>query len=153
MIQIILPSHWCRRNLNSSCNAVAPVDILPDGTPCFQGFCNKGMCEKTSQDIVRIWDFIDEISMSSFLKFLKDNVVGTVIVISLIFWVPISCLISWIDRKRAEEDAADWEWKRTDELIHPNDKRRIIHMRVPKKHSLDPATPEHLGHRPVPHNH
>jgi hypothetical protein len=26
----------CRRNLNSSCNAVAPVDILPDGTPCFQ---------------------------------------------------------------------------------------------------------------------
>ena len=143
----------CRRNLNSSCNAVAPVDILPDGTPCFQGFCNKGLCEKTSQDIVRIWDFIDEISMSSFLKFLKDNVVGTVIVISLIFWIPISCLISWVDRKRAEEDAADWEWKRTDELIHPHDKRRIIHMRVPKKHSLEPSTPEHLVHRNVPHNH
>ena len=64
--------------------------------------------------------------MSSFLKFLKDNVVGTVIVVSLVFWVPISCLISWIDRKRAEEDAADWEW--TDEL-------------------------EHLVHRPVQHNH
>lgn len=83
----------CRRNLNSSCNAVAPVDILPDGTPCFQGFCNKGTCEKTSQDIVRIWDFIDDISISSFLKFLKDNVVGTVIIVSLLFWVPISCLV------------------------------------------------------------
>ena len=91
--------------------------------------------------------------MSSFLKFHKNNVVGTVIVVSLVFWVPISCLIPWIDRKRAEEDAAEWEWKRTDELIHPNDKRRIIHMRVPKKHSLDPATPEHLVHRPVQHNH
>ena len=27
----------CRRTLNSSCNAVKPEDILPDGTPCFQG--------------------------------------------------------------------------------------------------------------------
>merc|ERR1711899_708929 len=143
----------CRRNLNSSCNAVAPVDILPDGTPCFQGFCNKGQCEKTNQDIVRIWDFIDDISISTVLKFLKDNVVGTVIIVSLLFWIPISCLISWIDRKRAEEDAADWEWKRTDELVHPHDKRRIIHMRVAKKHSLEPGTPEHLVHRSVPHNH
>ena len=43
--------------------------------------------------------------------------------------------------------------QKTDELIHPNDKRRIIHMRVPKKHSLDPTTPEHLVHRNVQHNH
>ena len=28
-------------------------------------------------------------------------------------------LCSWLDRRRAEEDEADWEWKRTDELIHP----------------------------------
>jgi len=140
----------CRRNLNSSCNAVAPVDILPDGTPCFQGFCNKGHCEKTNQDIVRIWDFIDDISISTVLKFLKDNVVGAVIFISLLFWVPISCLVSWVDRRRAEEDAADWEWRRRDELIHPNDKRRIIHMRVPKRNSTEQVTPEHrpdLVHR------
>merc|ERR1711899_272762 len=140
----------CRRNLNSSCNAVAPVDILPDGTPCFQGFCNKGQCEKTNQDIVRIWDFIDDISISTVLKFLKDNVVGTVIIVSLLFWIPISCLVSWVDRKRAEQDAADWEWRRQDELIHPHDKRRIIHMRVPKRNTTDTMTPEHradLVHR------
>ena len=140
----------CRRNLNSSCNAVAPVDILPDGTPCFQGFCNKGQCEKTNQDIVRIWDFIDDISISTVLKFLKDNVVGTVIIVSLLFWIPISCLVSWVDRKRAEQDAADWEWRRQDELIHPHDKRRIIHMRVPKRNTSDTMTPEHraeLVHR------
>eukprot|EP00090_Calanus_glacialis_P001990 TRINITY_DN11492_c0_g1_i2.p1 TRINITY_DN11492_c0_g1~~TRINITY_DN11492_c0_g1_i2.p1 ORF type:complete len:743 (-),score=116.88 TRINITY_DN11492_c0_g1_i2:702-2930(-) len=140
----------CRRNLNSSCNAVAPVDILPDGTPCFQGFCNKGHCEKTNQDIVRIWDFIDDISISTVLKFLKDNVVGAVIFISLLFWIPISCLVSWVDRRRNEEDAADWEWRRRDELIHPNDKRRIIHMRVPKRNTTEQVTPEHrpdLVHR------
>ena len=126
----------CRRNLNSSCNAVKPVDILPDGTPCFQGFCHQGQCEKSNPDhIVRIIDIFKDISITSILKFLKDNVVGTVIFVSLLFWIPISCLISWVDRKRAEQDAKDWEWRRQDELIHPEDKRRVIHMRVPKRNN------------------
>jgi hypothetical protein len=56
------------------------------------------------QDVVeRIWDFIDDFNLNSILKFLKDNIVGTVVVISLLFWIPISCLISYIDRKRAEK--------------------------------------------------
>merc|ERR1711872_883176 len=59
-------------------------------------------------------------------------------------WIPISCLISWVDRKRADQDAKDWEWRRQDELIHPEDKRRIIHMRVPKRNlTAEKATPEH----------
>jgi disintegrin and metalloproteinase domain-containing protein 17 len=56
------------------------------------------------QDVVeRIWDFIDDFNLNSILKFLKDNIVGTVVVISLLFWIPISCLISYVDRKRAEK--------------------------------------------------
>ena len=162
----------CRRNLNSSCNAVAPVDILPDGTPCFQGFCHLGQCEKSNPDhIVRIIDIFKDISLTSILKFLKDNVVGTVIFVSLLFWVPLSCLISWVDRKRADQAAADWEWRRQDELIHPSDKRRIIHLRVPKRNNsttaagggggtggsggggMEQQTPEHrdLVHRNVVH--
>jgi hypothetical protein len=31
----------CRMNLNDTCFPVDPQDILPDGTPCIQGFCNK----------------------------------------------------------------------------------------------------------------
>ena len=34
----------------------------------------------------------------------QDNLVGTVVVISLLIWIPISCLISWVDRQRAERD-------------------------------------------------
>ena len=34
----------------------------------------------------------------------QDNLVGTVVIISLLIWIPISCLISWIDRQRAERD-------------------------------------------------
>jgi len=132
----------CRRNLNSTCfpimDEAGARDPLKDGTPCYQGSCNKGNCERTMQDVVeRIWDFIDDFNINSVLKFLKDNVVGTVVVISLIFWVPISCLISYVDKKRAKKDEEEWEWRRRDELIHPSDRRRIIHVRVPRRSSND----------------
>ena len=106
----------CRKHLNTTCIAESPVDILPDGTPCFQGFCHKGECEKTSQESIHIWDVFNDISIGTVimiiifqiektlrhtninkvLKFLKDNVVGTVIFVSLLFWVPLSCLVSWV---------------------------------------------------------
>lgn len=28
-------------SLNETCFPIDPQDILPDGTPCIQGFCNK----------------------------------------------------------------------------------------------------------------
>lgn len=31
----------CRMSLNETCFPIDPQDILPDGTPCIQGFCNK----------------------------------------------------------------------------------------------------------------
>ena len=33
-----------------------------------------------------------------------------------------------------QQDEEEWEWKRRDELIHPSDRRRIIHVRVPRRH-------------------
>lgn len=140
----------CRRNLNSTCfpiiDARGRADRLPDGTPCYQGFCNMGQCERTMQDVVeRIWDFIDDFNLNSVLKFFKDNIVGAVVIISLLFWVPISCLISYVDRKRAEKDEEEWEWKRTDELIHPSDRRRIIHVRVPRRNQAPPDGPYSSG--------
>jgi len=41
------------------------ADRLPDGTPCYQGFCNMGQCERTMQDVVeRIWDFIGDFNLN-----------------------------------------------------------------------------------------
>lgn len=31
----------CRMSMNETCFPVDQQDILPDGTPCIQGFCNK----------------------------------------------------------------------------------------------------------------
>jgi len=81
-------------------------------------------------------------TLNSVRKFLKDNIVGAVVFGSLVFWVPISCLVSYVDRKRAEKEDEDWEWKRTDELIHPSDQREVIHIRVPRRNQQPQQQPQ-----------
>lgn len=114
----------CRKTLNDTCFPVMPVDILPDGTPCIHGFCNKGKCEKTVQDVVeRFWDIIEDININTVLMFLRDNIVGTVIIVSVIIWVPASCIFSYVDRRRQDEYRKECEqfrkilehWKRRTE--------------------------------------
>nr|XP_033792600.1 disintegrin and metalloproteinase domain-containing protein 17 isoform X1 [Geotrypetes seraphini] len=74
---------------------------LRKGKPCTVGFCDSnGKCEKQVQDVIeRIWDFIDKLSINTFGKFLADNIVGSVIVFSLLFWIPLSILVHCVDKK------------------------------------------------------
>ena len=37
-------------SLNETCFPIDPQDILPDGTPCIQGFCNKVKLKKDIND-------------------------------------------------------------------------------------------------------
>ncbi|XP_060873090.1 ADAM 17-like protease isoform X1 [Metopolophium dirhodum] len=125
----------CRINLNDTCYPVDPPDVLPDGTPCIQGFCNKGACEKTIQDVVeRFWDIIEEININKMLRFLKDNIVGTVILVTGLIWVPASCIINWLDHKRAKEVRERRKWEDQDDFVQmSNDARpkKIIYIKVP----------------------
>ncbi|XP_018374594.1 PREDICTED: ADAM 17-like protease isoform X3 [Trachymyrmex cornetzi] len=119
----------CRMNLNETCFPIDQQDILPDGTPCIQGFCNKGVCEKTIQDVVeRFWDIIEDININKVMRFLKDNIVGAVIIITAVIWIPASCVISYIDHRRVKESEKKWQWKHTDELIHPDEPRQVIYV-------------------------
>ncbi|KAL5283968.1 ADAM17 family protein [Megaselia abdita] len=124
----------CRMSINETCFPVEPPDVLPDGTPCIQGFCNQGVCEKTVQDVVeKFWDIIEEININKVIKFLKDNIVMTTVVLTSIFWIPTSCVISYIDRKKRRQEMKVLEWSQKLDLIHPNDRRRVIHIRVPRQ--------------------
>uniref|UniRef100_A0A182JMQ5 Uncharacterized protein n=1 Tax=Anopheles atroparvus TaxID=41427 RepID=A0A182JMQ5_ANOAO len=124
----------CRQSINETCFPVEPPDVLPDGTPCIQGFCNKGMCEKTIQDVVeRFWDIIEEININKVLRFLRDNIVMAVVMLTALFWIPVSCVISYFDRKKRKEDWKEYEWSQKLDLIHPSDRRRVIHIRVPRQ--------------------
>uniref|UniRef100_A0A2A4JRN8 ADAM 17-like protease n=1 Tax=Heliothis virescens TaxID=7102 RepID=A0A2A4JRN8_HELVI len=124
----------CRKSLNKTCFPVAHNDILPDGTPCIQGFCNKGVCEKTIQDVVeRFWDIIEDININNVLGFLRDNIVGVVVLVTAFIWIPASCVISYVDRRRQRQHQKYLDWERQHDLIHPSSPRKIIHTRLPKQ--------------------
>lgn len=126
----------CRMNLNDTCFPVDPQDILPDGTPCIQGFCNKGMCEKTIQDVVeRFWDIIEDININKVLVFLKDNIVGTVILVTAIIWIPASCVVSYVDRRRRNAQEATARWKYSTNF-YQDDGRSVINITVPHRRPM-----------------
>uniref|UniRef100_A0A8P4KU53 ADAM metallopeptidase domain 17b n=1 Tax=Dicentrarchus labrax TaxID=13489 RepID=A0A8P4KU53_DICLA len=74
---------------------------LRKGKPCTVGFCDgAGKCMKQVQDVIeRLWDFIDKLDINTFGKFLADNIVGSVVAFSLLFWVPFSILVHCVDKK------------------------------------------------------
>uniref|UniRef100_A0AAQ5Y220 ADAM metallopeptidase domain 17a n=1 Tax=Amphiprion ocellaris TaxID=80972 RepID=A0AAQ5Y220_AMPOC len=74
--------------------------FLRKGKPCTVGFCDEGgKCMKQVQDVIeRLWDFIDKLDINTFGKFLADNIVGSVVVFSLVFWVPLSILVHCVVR-------------------------------------------------------
>ncbi|XP_077477036.1 disintegrin and metalloproteinase domain-containing protein 17a isoform X1 [Stigmatopora argus] len=74
---------------------------LRKGKPCTVGFCDgNGKCMKQVQDVIeRLWDFIDKLDINTFGKFLADNIVGSVVVFSLIFWIPLSILVHCVDKR------------------------------------------------------
>ncbi|KAK7904338.1 hypothetical protein WMY93_016945 [Mugilogobius chulae] len=77
------------------------VLYLRKGKPCTVGFCDgAGKCMKQVQDVIeRLWDFIDKLNINTFGKFLADNIVGSVVVFSLVFWIPLSILVHCVDKK------------------------------------------------------
>ncbi|XP_041827357.1 disintegrin and metalloproteinase domain-containing protein 17a isoform X2 [Melanotaenia boesemani] len=75
--------------------------FLRKGKPCTVGFCDGGgKCMKQVQDVIeRLWDFIDKLDSNTFRKFLADNIVGSVVVFSLVFWIPLSILVHCVDKR------------------------------------------------------
>uniref|UniRef100_A0A8C5AGF6 ADAM metallopeptidase domain 17 n=1 Tax=Gadus morhua TaxID=8049 RepID=A0A8C5AGF6_GADMO len=95
----------CCRNLRGVCapyqDQTGSFQFLRKGKPCTVGFCDgAGKCMKQVQDVIeRLWDFIDKLDINTFGKFLADNIVGSVVGFSLIFWVPLSILVHCVDKK------------------------------------------------------
>lgn len=57
----------------------------------------QGVCEKTIQDVVeRFWDIIEDININNVLGFLRDNIVGVVVLVTAFVWIPASCVVSYL---------------------------------------------------------
>lgn len=95
----------CCRRKDGSCTPFIQTNesflFLRKGKPCTVGFCDgDGKCMKQVQDVIeRLWDFIDKLDINTFGKFLADNIVGSVVVFSLIFWIPLSILVHCVDKR------------------------------------------------------
>ncbi|XP_062857489.1 disintegrin and metalloproteinase domain-containing protein 17 [Trichomycterus rosablanca] len=95
----------CCRSKNNVCSPYQDNEgnflYLRKGKPCTVGFCDGGgKCMKQVQDVIeRLWDFIDKLNINTFRKFLADNIVGSVVVFSLFFWIPLSILVHCMDTK------------------------------------------------------
>uniref|UniRef100_A0A8C1UHD8 ADAM metallopeptidase domain 17b n=1 Tax=Cyprinus carpio TaxID=7962 RepID=A0A8C1UHD8_CYPCA len=95
----------CCRDKNAVCapymNHKGNPLYLRKGKPCTVGFCDgAGKCMKQVQDVIeRLWDFIEKLDINTFGKFLADNIVGSVVVFSLLFWIPLSILVHCVDKK------------------------------------------------------
>lgn len=73
---------------------------------------------------------------------------GTVVLVTALLWIPTSCVIGYVDRKRRKEEERSWEWRNRSDLIHPSDARKIIHITVPRPkntpliNAVPPSVPE-----------
>uniref|UniRef100_A0A2K6GV61 Disintegrin and metalloproteinase domain-containing protein 17 n=1 Tax=Propithecus coquereli TaxID=379532 RepID=A0A2K6GV61_PROCO len=142
----------CCRDLSGRCVPYVDAEqknlFLRKGKPCTVGFCDmNGKCEKRVQDVIeRFWDFIDQLSINTFGKFLADNIVGSVLVFSLIFWIPFSILVHCVDKK------LDKQYESLS-LFHPSNVEMLSSMDSASVRILKPLpapqTPGRLQASPV----
>ncbi|KAL5268235.1 hypothetical protein ACHWQZ_G002185 [Mnemiopsis leidyi] len=78
--------------------------VLPDGKPCPNGVCVAGECLVEPQTQVKIWQILSGLTPSIFWQWMKNNVVLVVIVLTSLFWVPLSIFVNWLDRGYDEVD-------------------------------------------------
>ncbi|KAL8593287.1 hypothetical protein ACOMHN_009940 [Nucella lapillus] len=89
----------CRDNPTSECKPYDYNHPLPNSRPCVVGYCVNGFCQKSEISLVqRLFEVFDSLSISQIIQFFRNNIVGCVMVFSLILWIPFSCCISYHNR-------------------------------------------------------
>lgn len=108
---------WCCRNetMQGPCEPYPGALNLPDGKPCVQGFCKQGTCEKKILKLGdRIWSIVNNLSVDAFLLFLRNNLVLTTIVLSLLLYVPMCIIVACLDYRSEKKDKKRLAWYSSD---------------------------------------
>ncbi|XP_067686012.1 ADAM 17-like protease [Haliotis asinina] len=118
----------CRVNATSPCERYDPPSLLPDGRPCVQGYCTQGTCKRTVQNTVeRLFSIIENLSISEIIIFFRDNLIGAVLICSLLVWVPVCICIRIRDYRHKKRFVDDMyrEIKRDRVLLFDQDGRKV----------------------------
>ena len=98
------------------------VDRKSDGSPCTVdgtlGTCVGDVCTKRRGKVPVFEDF----TFSKFGRFLKENIVGTIIIFSIMFWAPVACLVHYLDKRQDEEEMMFSHWS------HPSNSELVLNM-------------------------
>lgn len=70
----------------------------------------------------------------------------SVVLLTALFWIPASTTISYVDRKKRRNDSKEYKWNNSLDLIHPSDRRRVIHIRYG---TIQSPTWNHIIHNDV----
>jgi len=113
----------CCRSLNSTSSECVPLKTNAgqyisenDGIPCFlsseQGQCIGGECKKSQQNVEdEFSSLLKDFTFSKFARFMEANIVGTILVFSLMIWIPAGCIVHYIDKKSDEENEQMKVWQ------------------------------------------
>ncbi|VDN26198.1 unnamed protein product [Gongylonema pulchrum] len=102
----------CCRSENGTCEPYSrdAKYVLKDGTRCIHGTCRRAVCIKEVADVVsHLWNIIENLDETNFWKFVGDNLVGIILSIVLLIWIPASILVHRIDKAREAAASAESE--------------------------------------------
>ncbi|VDP08976.1 unnamed protein product [Soboliphyme baturini] len=110
---------------------------LADGTRCIQGYCKGAVCKREVQDIIEyMWDIIEKLDINGAVKLLRNNIVGVVIILTLMVWVPAGIVVHRIDKKMKQERDEEERWKMGDRFAIDDNRitkvKRIQYIHLPK---------------------
>lgn len=75
----------------------------------------------------RFWKIIDDININKVLLFLRDNIVGTVVIVTAVIWIPATYVINRVDQKRNVEEKERWSWSNSNDFVYVEEPR-VIHV-------------------------
>lgn len=87
----------------------------------------------------RFWKIIDDISINKVLLFLRDNIVGTVIIVTALIWIPAGYFINRLDEKRFVEEKARWSLSNISNDFVFVENPEVIHIRPPRYRVIPPG--------------
>ncbi|XP_076458644.1 disintegrin and metalloproteinase domain-containing protein 17-like [Babylonia areolata] len=107
--------------------------VLRPGRTCHMGSCNdNGVCVKDEQQLaLRIFSFIKSLTVSKLVEVMRTNIVGTIIILSLLIWIPASWVVSCVDkRKIVQEEDYIQRWVSRENSILGRSREDLSNFRI-----------------------
>eukprot|EP00048_Salpingoeca_helianthica_P007452 m.110708 g.110708 ORF g.110708 m.110708 type:complete len:825 (-) comp14336_c0_seq4:40-2514(-) len=114
--------------------------VLDDGSPCATGRCSAGTCTTSSSDVTNVVEFFSSLSAASVADWMRTNMVASVLLLSLVLWVPGGLVLARRDRVRVAALAERLPPKRRNTFVTRAQPAPVARTRVaPAPATREPA--------------